>query len=87
MRHVVLPQALKIAMPPLLGQYMNIIKNSSLAMAIGVAELSYASRQVETETLRTFQAFGVATVLYIAIIALIEAWGMWRQQRTIVKGH
>ena len=88
MRHVVLPQALKIAMPPLLGQYMNIIKNSSLAMAIGVAELSYASRQVETETLRTFQAFGVATVLYIAIIALIEAWGMWRQQRTAaIKGH
>lgn len=87
MRHVVLPQALKIAMPPLLGQYMNIIKNSSLAMAIGVAELSYASRQVETETLRTFQAFGIATVLYIAIIALIEAWGMWRQQRTLAKGH
>lgn len=87
MRYVVLPQALKIAMPPLLGQYMNIIKNSSLTMAIGVAELSYASRQVETETLRTFQAFGVATVLYIAIIALIEAWGMWRQQRFIIKGH
>ncbi len=87
MRYVVLPQALKIAMPPLLGQYMNIIKNSSLAMAIGVAELSYASRQVETETLRTFQAFGVATLLYIFIIALIEAWGMWRQQRTVVRGH
>ena len=38
-------------------------------MAIGVAELSYASRQVETETLRTFR--GV-----IAIIALLEGWGM-----------
>ncbi|MFT8210501.1 MAG: amino acid ABC transporter permease [Symbiopectobacterium sp.] len=87
MRYVVLPQALKIALPPLLGQYMNIIKNSSLTMAIGVAELSYASRQVETETLRTFQAFGVATVLYIAIIALIEGWGMWRQQRQLVRGH
>ncbi|WP_409309411.1 amino acid ABC transporter permease [Pectobacterium sp. B1J-3] len=87
MRHVVLPQALKIALPPLLGQYMNVIKNSSLAMAIGVAELSYASRQVETETLRTFQAFGVATILYIAIIALIEGWGMWRQQRNLVEKH
>lgn len=87
MRYVVLPQALKIALPPLLGQYMNIIKNSSLTMAIGVAELSYASRQVETETLRTFQAFGVATVLYIAIIALIEGWGMWRQQRQLARGH
>nr|WP_113867148.1 amino acid ABC transporter permease [Brenneria salicis]NMN93361.1 polar amino acid transport system permease protein [Brenneria salicis ATCC 15712 = DSM 30166]RBP61666.1 amino acid ABC transporter membrane protein 1 (PAAT family) [Brenneria salicis ATCC 15712 = DSM 30166]RLM30448.1 amino acid ABC transporter permease [Brenneria salicis ATCC 15712 = DSM 30166] len=87
MRHVVLPQALNIALLPLLGQYMNVIKNSSLAMAIGVAELSYASRQVETETLRTFQAFGVATVLYIAIIALMEGWGMWRQQRNLVERH
>lgn len=81
MRYVLLPQALRIAFPPLLGQYMNVIKNSSLAMAIGVAELSYASRQVETETLRTFQAFGVATVFYIGAIALLEGWGMWRQQR------
>ena len=81
MRYVVLPQAVKIAMPPLLGQYMNIIKNSSLTMAIGVAELSYASRQVETETLKTFQAFGVATLLYVLIIALMEGWGMWYQQR------
>ncbi|MEQ2025818.1 amino acid ABC transporter permease [Xenorhabdus szentirmaii] len=87
MRHVVLPQALKIAMPPLLGQYMNIVKNSSLTMAIGVAELSYASRQVETQTLQTFEAFGVATVLYIAIIAVMEGWGQWRQQRTLARGH
>ena len=87
MRYVMLPQALKIALPPLLGQYMNVIKNSSLTMAIGVAELSYASRQVETETLRTFRAFGVATVLYIAIIALLEGWGMWRQQRKPLGGH
>ncbi|MBS0847874.1 amino acid ABC transporter permease [Citrobacter sp. JGM124] len=81
MRYVILPQALHIAFPPLLGQYMNVIKNSSLTMAIGVAELSYASRQVETETLRTFQAFGVATILYVLIIAVLEGWGMWRQQR------
>lgn len=87
LRYIILPQALRIAFPPLLGQYMNIIKNSSLAMAIGVAELSYASRQVETETLRTFQAFGVATILYILAIALLEGWGIWRQQRIqVAKG-
>ena len=63
-RVVVLPQALRTALPPLLGQYMNALKNSSLAMAIGLAELSYASRQVETETFKTFQAFGIATLLY-----------------------
>jgi polar amino acid transport system permease protein len=72
-RYVVLPQALRIALPPLAGQYMNIVKNSSLTMAIGLAELSYASRQVDTETFKTFQAFGAATVLYIATIAVLEA--------------
>ncbi|KVL84334.1 amino acid ABC transporter permease [Burkholderia stagnalis] len=73
LRYVILPQAVRIALPPLFGQYMNLVKNSSLAMAIGVAELSYASRQVETETFKTFAAFGVATVLYIAAAAVIEA--------------
>ncbi|GAB2888870.1 amino acid ABC transporter permease [Paraburkholderia jirisanensis] len=72
-RYVVLAQALRIALPPLAGQYMNIVKNSSLTMAIGLAELSYTSRQVDTETFRTFQAFGAATVLYVATIAVLEA--------------
>ncbi|ENC9778261.1 amino acid ABC transporter permease [Pseudomonas aeruginosa] len=79
-RVVVLPQALRTALPPLLGQYMNALKNSSLAMAIGLAELSYASRQVETETFKTFQAFSIATLLYIGAIALIEAFGQALQQ-------
>lgn len=78
LRYVVLPQAVRIATPPLLGQYMNILKNTSLTMAIGLAELSYTSRQVEAETFRTFQAFGVATLMYIASIAVIEAFGQWR---------
>ncbi|WP_323118171.1 amino acid ABC transporter permease [Burkholderia alba] len=84
-RFVVLPQAVRIALPPLFGQYMNLIKNSSLTMAIGVAELSYASRQVETETFRTFAAFGIATVLYIGAIAVVEAFAHWaahRRERT-----
>lgn len=87
MRYVVLPQAVRIAMPPLLGQYMNVVKNSSLTMAIGVAELSYASRQVESQSLQTFEAFGVATILYIAIIAVMEAFGQWRTQRALAQGY
>ncbi len=79
-RYVVLPQALRTALGPLLGQYMNALKNSSLTMAIGLAELSYASRQVETETFKTFQVFGFATLLYIFSIALIEAAGQWIRQ-------
>jgi polar amino acid transport system permease protein len=79
-RYIVLPQAVRLVLPPLLGQYMNILKNTSLTMGIGLAELSYTSRQVEAETFRTFQAFGVATLLYIAAIAVIESIGHWHLQ-------
>lgn len=83
---VVLPQALRIALPPLLGQYMNIVKNTSLAMAVGLVELSYASRQVEAETFKTFQAFGFATLLYIVTIGAIELLAAWAARRQ-AKGH
>jgi polar amino acid transport system permease protein len=84
LRYVVLPQAVRIATPPLAGQYMNLVKNSSLTMAIGVSELSYMSRQVDTETFKTFQAFGTATVFYVLTIAVIEvALVLW--QRTGVR--
>jgi len=81
LRFVILPQAWRLARPALFGQYMHVVKNSSLTMAIGVAELSYVSRQIETETLKAFAAYGVATLLYIAINTLINAWDAWLQHR------
>lgn len=86
LRYVILPQAIRIALPPLLGQYMNTVKNTSLTMAIGLAELSYTSRQVEAQTFKTFQAFGVATLFYIAAIALIETAGQLLQRRQRLAG-
>jgi len=86
LRHIVLPQAVRIALPTLLGQYMNILKNTSLTMAIGVAELSYTARQVEAESFRTFQAFAVATMLYVAAIAVIESIGLWRLHTRLMPG-
>lgn len=82
MRHVVLPQALRITLAPLMGQYINIVKNTSLAMAVGLVELSYTSRQVEAETFKTFQAFGIATLLYIATIAAMEVLAAWLAGRS-----
>ncbi|OCG12321.1 amino acid ABC transporter permease [Gilliamella apicola] len=75
MRFIILPQSFCIAFAPLIGQYMNIVKNSSLTMAIGVLELSYVSRQVETESLKTFQDFAIATFLYILAIVIIGTLG------------
>lgn len=86
-RYIVLPQAIRHVFFPLVGQYMNTIKNTSLTMAIGLAELSYASRQVETETFKTFQAFGIATLLYMAFIIVIEVIAHWIAQSKAFQYH
>lgn len=71
MRYVVLPQALRITVPPLINQALNLTKNSSLAMAIGVAELTYRAREIESYTFKTFEAFAACTTIYLALSLLI----------------
>ncbi len=75
MQLIVLPQAVRIAVPPLLNHTLLLFKNSSLAVAVGVAELTYQARAIETETFRTFEAFGLATLIYLAISFLIMGAG------------
>ena len=72
LRYIVLPQALATITSPLLGQYMNIIKNTSLGMTIGLVELSYRARQAEAETFQSFQVYGITTLLYIVLILVVE---------------
>jgi polar amino acid transport system permease protein len=67
MRFVVLPQALRITVPPLINQALNLTKNSSLAMAIGVAELTYRTREIESFSFKTFEAFAACTTIYLAL--------------------
>lgn len=71
-RSVILPQALRAIVSPLMGQFMNAIKNSSLAMAVGYGELFYVCGQINDATQRTFELFGIVTVLYIATVAVVE---------------
>ncbi|AEE66577.1 amino acids ABC transporter permease [Bordetella pertussis] len=65
MRHVIVPQALRISIPPLVGRALLLFKNTSVAMAIGVVELTYQAREIENETYRTFATFGAATLMYL----------------------
>jgi polar amino acid transport system permease protein len=67
MRFIILPQAVRLTIPPLVNQFLNLTKNSSLAMTIGVAELTYQARQVESYTFKGFEAFTAATVVYLAL--------------------
>lgn len=72
MSYVVLPQAFRIVIPTLISQFLNLIKNSSLVMTIGVMDLTYMTRQIESYSFRGFEAFTVATLLYIAISLIIS---------------
>lgn len=67
MQYIILPQAIRITVPPLVNQFLNLTKNSSLAMTIGVMELTYQARQVESYTFKGFEAFSAATLVYLAI--------------------
>jgi polar amino acid transport system permease protein len=71
MRYIILPQAVRLTIPPLINQFLNLTKNSSLAMTIGVVELTYQARQVESYTFRGFEAFTAATLVYVVISFLI----------------
>lgn len=73
MRIVVLPQALRVVVPPLLSQTLNIWKDTSIATVIGTAELMYQAAKVETATFRSFEAFTFATISYLAVSLLISA--------------
>lgn len=73
MQYIILPQAVRITIPPLINQFLNVAKNSSLAMTIGVMEMTYQARQVESYTFRGFEAFTAATVVYLVLSIVITA--------------
>jgi His/Glu/Gln/Arg/opine family amino acid ABC transporter permease subunit len=64
-RLLVIPIALRLIVPPITNESLNLLKNSSLAMTIGVAELTFATRQIETYTAKAFEAFTAGTLLYL----------------------
>ena len=64
-RYVVLPQALRIILPPLTSEFMNVIKNSSVALTIGLLELTGRARAMQEFSFRVFEAFTAATVIYL----------------------
>jgi glutamate/aspartate transport system permease protein len=70
-RFVVLPQALRIILPPLTSEFMNVIKNSSVALTIGLLELTGRARAMQEFSFRVFEAFSAATVIYLLTNLLV----------------
>ncbi len=72
LRFVILPQAFRVIIPPLGSELLNNMKNSSLAMTIGVADLCWQAQQIESFTFRGFEATTAATVIYLSLSLIIS---------------
>jgi glutamate/aspartate transport system permease protein len=85
-RYVVLPQAYRIILPPLTSEFLNIIKNSSIALTIGLLELTARARAMSEFTFQVFEAFTGATVLYL-LLNIVVVFGMrWVEKKLAVPG-
>jgi polar amino acid transport system permease protein len=80
-RLVVLPQAARISLPTFVNHTVLLFKNSSLAMAVGVAELTYVTREIESQSFRTVEVYLFATLVYLGISLLIMAGGGLAERR------
>ena len=74
-RYVILPQAFRIILPPLTSEFMNVIKNSSVALTIGLLELTGRARAMQEFSFHVFEAFATATVIYL-LTNLVVVLGM-----------
>ena len=81
MRRVVLPQALRVTVPPLISQTLNLWKDTSIATVIGVAELMYQAAKVESASFRSAEAFAFATAAYLTVSLAITGIAAWYHQR------
>lgn len=86
-RLVVFPQAFRISLPALVNHTVLLFKNTSLAMTIGVAELMYATREIESRSFKTIEVYLVATLVYLGISLLIMAGGSFAERRLRVGGR
>jgi len=86
-RHVLLPMGYRIVIPPLTSEFLTIFKNSSVALTIGVLELTAQARTISEYTFRTFEIFTLATVVYVLITLLVTVAMQVVEKRLRVPGY
>jgi len=72
-RLVIVPIALRLIVPPATSESLNLLKNSSVALTISVAELTFQTRQIETYTAKAIEAFTAGTVIYLVLCVTIAS--------------
>jgi len=85
MRRVILPQAMRVTVPPLISQTLNLWKDTSIATVIGVAEMMYQAARVESASFRSAEAFAFATLAYVTVSLAITGLAAWYHHRHPVR--
>lgn len=85
-RYVLLPMALRIVIPPLTSESMNIIKNSSVAFAVSIAELTMFAMQAQEETSRGVEVYLAVTALYFLSAFAVNRVMLFVEERVRVPG-
>ena len=85
-RYVLLPMAFRIIIPPLTSESMNIVKNSSVAFAVSIAELTMFAMQAQEETARGVEIYLAVTGLYFISAFAINRVALFLERRVQVPG-
>ena len=86
-RYVILPMAFRIIVPPLTSEFMNIFKNSSVAFAIGVLELTFQARQMQEDSEQGIETYLAVTLLYFLCAFIVNRGMSLLEKRTRVPGY
>jgi len=85
LRLVQLPQALRVIIPPMTNQYLNLTKNSSLAVAVGYPDLVSISNTSLNQTGRAIECIAIVMACYLTLSLLTSALMNWYNRRAAIK--
>jgi polar amino acid transport system permease protein len=83
MIHVILPQAFRRIIPPLAGQFISMIKDSSLLGIIAIRELTKATKEVVTTSFQAFELWFVCAILYLVLTFSFSMFLQYIERRTL----
>lgn len=86
-RYVLLPMAFRIILPPLTSEFLNTIKNTAVAITIGLIELTGQARSMQEFSFQVFEAFTAATVMYIVINFVVVMGMRFLERRVAIPGY
>lgn len=86
-RYILLPISFRLIVPPMTSEFLTIFKNSSLALTIGLLELTAQSQQIAEYTFNGFEAYTAATVIYVSIALMATVVMQVAERYTRIPGY